>query len=497
MLNNTDPLFAPDNDSNWTNIALSGDAAAIAVLRAFNFWLLLFIIVIGFSGNIFAVAAIWSSSKLRRISSNHYLVALALSDSVFVFGLFMIWVNKLGAPTYHFNTTACKCVLFLLNSSGCLSSWYVMVLTAERFVVVYYPLYRRAMCSIGRTRRTIAALVPWPLLFNVWVLFAGGLNPPHGICDILPEYYQLSLILNGVDMVVSFVIPVLAIVAFNTAICIRLWSGEHKSFAPAPTTTPSMDRLRPGSLVRSASKTKKVPTYAETDPDNKDQVQMRALKSGGASPMADAGCSEGMQKHAGANAKIQNQERKITKTLLIISFVYVALNMPSYSIRLRDSLMVAMGATASDMSLLEKIARNLFLMIYYMNFALNFIVYSLSSKNFRSAVVNLWCKKRRRSPPTTSASVYSHASRSPLTGLAHGTHSPSPSPYPSARNSPHLSIPSTRRMFSPSDRNQNLTSSTLGLTISNPEEDETEATTIADSQCANGTTATRNFLSEL
>lgn len=474
------------NGSNLTAIDF-GDDSAIAILRIFNFWLLLVIIVVGFSGNIFSVVAIWTSPNLRRVSSNHYLVALALSDSVFVFGLLMIWLNKLGLPSYHYNTVACKCVLFLLNSSGCLSAWYVMVLTAERFVVVYYPLYRRAICSVGRTRRAIALLVPWPLLFNVWVLFAGGLNPPADICDILPDYYQLSLILNGIDMAVSFVIPVLAIFAFNTAICCRLWSGGQKSFsAPAPAPS-GVNRLRPGSFLPSNRKSKTITTYVETDPD-KDHVHMRALKPGQAPPPTDAGCSEDMRKHTGSNAKMQHQERKITKTLLIISFVYVALNMPSYSVRLHDSVLVAVGATATDMSLFEKIARNAFLMIYYMNFAINFIVYSLSSKNFRDAVKNLWCRKNR-SPPTTTTSVYSNTGRYGASHMAPSA-SPSPSPYLSARNSPHLS---SIRSRTNGDRNSNqllsnMTSSTVGLASPNAEE-EMEAISVSEQQCANGSTS--------
>lgn len=105
-----------------------------------------------------------------------------------------------------------------------------------------------------------------------------------------------------------------------------------------------------------------------------------------------------MRKHSGRSAggsptqKAQRQERKITQSLLIISCIFVAMNLPSYAMRLRLYFM-AVTHNATELSTVGEVLQNLFFLLYYANFSINFFVYSLSSDNFRKAVKIMWLSK--------------------------------------------------------------------------------------------------------
>ncbi|XP_003369816.1 conserved hypothetical protein [Trichinella spiralis] len=102
------------------------------------------------------------------------------------------------------------------------------------------------------------------------------------------------------------------------------------------------------------------------------------------------GCGGGSSSSGHAGRPAGSQERKITQSLVTLSCVFVALNVPSYSLRLRDYVLVATGRIPQNQPLSEIILENVFNLIYYTNFSINFFVYCLSSENFRSAAWQLW-----------------------------------------------------------------------------------------------------------
>ncbi|CDW53712.1 7tm 1 domain containing protein [Trichuris trichiura] len=309
--------------SSLPEVNIEAQIRLVSVLRRINFWYLIVLIVVGLLGNSFSIATIYRS-KLKRISSNHFLIALTCSDSVFLLSLLLIWLNKCGLPVYH-REGPCQLVLFFLNCSSWLSSWYLMVLTIERYFVVYFPLSQAARCTIGRTRRIIFMAIPMPLLFNIWVFVATGVTD-RGFCDTKESYYHTAMILN--------------------------WLDTRDIFA--------------------------------------------ALR-GGISECSDSGVQGPMQaplmRCHNAPQKRQTQERKITQSLVALSFIFVALNVPSYALRLRDYILVATNPVPQKQNLLDIVFENVFNLIYYSNYGINFFLYCLTSQNFRNTAISLWKKK--------------------------------------------------------------------------------------------------------
>ncbi|KRX14851.1 Growth hormone secretagogue receptor type 1 [Trichinella nelsoni] len=355
---------------NMSTVYDDSEARVLSALRQVNFWYLFVVITVGIFGNMLAVMTI-VRSRLMKISSNHYLIALTCSDSVFLLSLFLIWLSKLNVAVYH-RDGFCQLVLFCLNCSSWLSSWYTMILTVERYFVVFFPLSRAAACSIGRTRRIICLALPFPVLFNIWIIIATGVNET-GACNMIESYYYAGMVLNWIDTVLSFLVPAIVITACNIAICYKVYSRAN-AFAD----------LKGGSKSTTNSKTSSRGSAAGS------ASELPLMRRHGGCGGGGGGCGGGSSSSGHAGRPAGSQERKITQSLVTLSCVFVALNVPSYSLRLRDYVLVATGRIPQNQPLSEIILENVFNLIYYTNFSINFFVYCLSSENFRSAAWQLW-----------------------------------------------------------------------------------------------------------
>ena len=83
--------------------------------------------------------------------------------------------------------------------------------------------------------------------------------------------------------------------------------------------------------------------------------------------------------HLGMRAQI-----KITKMLFLISAVFVILNLPSYAMRLKVTLMSFLNKDYEGTPQ-EFLLQQVFQFLYYINFTINFLVYSGGSDKFREA----------------------------------------------------------------------------------------------------------------
>uniref|UniRef100_A0A915JM64 G-protein coupled receptors family 1 profile domain-containing protein n=1 Tax=Romanomermis culicivorax TaxID=13658 RepID=A0A915JM64_ROMCU len=383
-----------------SNQTLYEETAIINTLKKINSICFAIIILTGLCGNGFSIFVI-ARSHLRKISSNHYLIALATSDSLFLMGLCMMWLSRFELPTYH-EKGVCSVVIFLLNCSSWMSSWYTTALTVERCFVVYKPLSKNKVCTVSRTRRTIVCLIPWPLLFNLWVFFGTGVTEQG--CNVLPHFFQIGFYLNALDTLLTFVIPILSIVICNTLICVKLCRPGGDIFSRSEHRLIGEMRKHGGGTGQHTPLVAQTPLKQSlargTAPDiakliNNDDATATGAQcnGGGGGPKISCGAaSSGMPAHAvSAGTSASNQERNITITLLTISFVFVFMNLPSYAMRLRlFFLVLASKENNHHVSILIRVLEFLFLLLYYTNFSCNFIVYCLSSKNFRQTVQKMW-----------------------------------------------------------------------------------------------------------
>lgn len=175
----------------------------------------------------------------------------------------------------------CQIVTYLTHVSSCLSAWLVMGFTMERFVAVCYPLLRPTVCTARRARLVITVMTGTAIVLYGYLFTAAGIAiyANQDMCVLKKEYYYLGYVMNNVDCVVTLVLPVVIIVALNLRIVHCVWY--------IGLITP--ENLQPAELQQ-------------------------------------------------ANT---SQQIKVTKTLLIVSTVFVILNFPSHAMRAYVFIMVS------------------------------------------------------------------------------------------------------------------------------------------------------------
>jgi hypothetical protein len=254
------------------------------VIEGIEFYYSLALIMLGTVGNCMSVL-VFFTTKLRKLSSSFYLAALAISDTGFLVALFVAWLNSFGVPL--FNTSGlCEMNIYLTYVCSFLSAWLVVAFTVERFIAVRYPLRRPSMCTVARAKAVLASLTALALILNVPNLWLAQMEmrDDKPICSLNPQFAALATVINHVDFVVTFILPLLVIATLNAWISLMVWQ---------------LARIRRVLILTS--------TRGEMDSSCRRQHQPQHPSS----------------------------QTKVTKMLLVVSTVFLCLNLPSYVLRVR------------------------------------------------------------------------------------------------------------------------------------------------------------------
>ncbi|XP_058461169.1 growth hormone secretagogue receptor type 1-like [Malaya genurostris] len=317
------------------------------------------LVVVGSIGNILSVL-VFFNTKLRKLSSSYYLAALGISDTCFLLGLFVTWLSFFQV---HIYTREVYCQMFTFSSglSSFLSVWYVVAFTFERFIVVLYPLKRQSWCTVRRAKLVIISLTLLGGIHSApYILFAGPQFSERNnstICDVREEYKPQMIIFNYIDTVIVFLVPFTIILVLNSITSFTVWrvAGLRRNMTLIRRKSSNLDVRRQLSLQRTCP-----------HPNGRNNV---------------------LQQRPGIN-RIVNSQMKVTKMLLIVSSVFVCLNLPSYLMRVRAFI----EAEPSNLTILIQYYCYLF---FITNFGINFILYCISGQNFRKAVIEMFNRIRR------------------------------------------------------------------------------------------------------
>ena len=296
------------------------------------------IIGIGLIGNTVSFV-VFVSTYLNRLSLSVYLAALSVADSGFLCALSVGWLEYAGIALFHTNGW-CQATVYATYVFSFLSAWFVVSFTVERYIAICYPLKRPEMCTVDRARCVVCSLSVFALVSYSCTLKFSGVKRvgQYTLCHSVDEYNAMMRGLTYVDTVVTFIVPFVAIFAFN----VRIF---HK-------------------------------------------ISYFYSKKDGAESRQHDYCSTAHHRHyAPSKICLRNRAQiKVTKFLLLISTVFLVINLPSYVIRIVAFLHNIM---AQDNSRLDILLQQLFQFVFYTNFSVNFFLYSLCSKKFRTALFRL------------------------------------------------------------------------------------------------------------
>ncbi|KAH7939090.1 pyrokinin-1 receptor [Rhipicephalus sanguineus] len=335
----------------------SHPSVAIQVLDFLNAVYMPAVIYLGLVGNVLSLIT-FLLTKLKNRASSLYMGALAISDSGFLIILSFAWLNERGINVYQHGL--CLVTVFFTSVFSCWSVWLTVSFTAERFVAVRYPLWKLQTSSPSRRPRlVIGTTAILSLALNApLLLFVRVGDGEYSDCSLHPEYESALYYLNLLDTVLTFILPFLLITFMNFMISRAIYR-----FYVRYKRQRAMPDVHMDSHISSTSSPSRLNGNTVISKDG----TITATSGGGIA-------------HA--------TQISVTRMLLLVSTVFMLLNLPSYVMRIYVFLLSLGHSDLPDAkhSSLPYVLQRYFMLLYYTNFAINFVLYNASSRMFRSTL---------------------------------------------------------------------------------------------------------------
>lgn len=281
--NNMSTVFGDYSYATETATSESANASFVdnimeQLANALNVYYTPVLIVLGCFGNFLSIV-VFFTSKLKLQSTSQYLSALAFSDTIFLMQLLPPWMKAVEISGLFTMNVFCQLFVYLSYVCSNHSSWLVVAFTVERFVAVVYPLRRNAVCTVKRARHIIVTLAACAIIINLPVLrFA---VPSRNDCNIDYAWLEHAARFNLVDTVLSFTLPLSVIIILNAWIM----AGVYR-----------LGRVR--------------------------------------SHLIKEECGDPTRTGVSRALAWQRSQQRVTRMLLIVSSVFVLLNLPAYTMRI-------------------------------------------------------------------------------------------------------------------------------------------------------------------
>ncbi|XP_048730695.1 neurotensin receptor type 1-like isoform X2 [Ostrea edulis] len=298
------------------------------------------ILIVGFLGNLLSLY-VFLSRNMRGLSASTYLAALSTSDLLTL--MFYVTVEWLRRGLLYLRPEIkltfidvdgfCQFQLYMSYMSRFLSAWLVVAFTGERYIGVCHPLKRRNICTKSGTRRIVGSIF---VISAVVVLYKPILSAVFvssdgkHYCTTERDYNFVSFILDSIYAVLITLVPFIIISVLNILIMRRLIIRNKRKRECKIITEESIIRL------------------------------------------------------------------EFTIILLAISFCFIGLNIPFFAVWLRNFLH---SKYISNVDVLELYTHNfefwqgvLYITrsIFYINYCINFFLYSITGAYFRREVKMLF-----------------------------------------------------------------------------------------------------------
>jgi len=305
-----------------------------------------FIILTGFFGNTICFL-VFVASPLKRISTSVYLAALAFSDTGFLFCLGIGWLESLGITFFH-KEGICQITVYASFVFSFTSIWFVNAFTLEMYIAVFHPRKSPKLCVPAKARQIVGLLSLVAGLIYIYAFWiAKVVSTPDGkkeVCVILPEDEQTAMILSIVDTVLTLVVPFTMIIFM----IVRLLIHVTRFYKPE--------------LESGGNSTVGETTHDSSEPTNGSTSNQTARQANEA-------------------------HTKLTRMLVVTVIVFLVLNVPSHAIKVQYLFRSLFSQVAFTET--EGFIQVIFQILYYSNFSVNFVLYSVCGRSFRGAMLRI------------------------------------------------------------------------------------------------------------
>ncbi|KAK6174868.1 hypothetical protein SNE40_013434 [Patella caerulea] len=307
-----------------------------AFVRLCNNYLIPIIIVTGMLGNGVSFL-VFLFSNLRSVSSSVYLAALAVSETGFLICAGISWLDSAGVTSVHV-TGVCQMLVYVTYVFSFTSVWFITALTTEIYIAIFYMDIAIKMCNRKSARAIVCSLMIFSVVlysFSFWT--SETITVENHVLCVTVAHAGVALVgISLTDTALTLVVPFTLLIFMNTRILIdvmrwipsRRRSRKHEN-APLDAT-------------------------AEVDP---------------------------------ADGRFKAQ-RQMKKTLITTVVAFLVLNLPSHALRLQAFFRSMIDVTYRTTDL-EHLLQQIFQVLYYLNFSVNFIIYNACAKGFRKVLMRM------------------------------------------------------------------------------------------------------------
>ncbi|CAF0851816.1 unnamed protein product [Brachionus calyciflorus] len=249
------------SSSEWFNLSPQNK-------RLFNIivvFLTSFICITGLIGNILSLK-VFCSTKLPRTSSRIYLIALTVSDAIFLVTHFLdktckdivdLWKIDFPLNITDQKQTMCRSFALLRNTCRAISPWLIVAFTVERFLVVIFPHHSSIISKPLLAKRFICIIITLSVLISLYapILIGVTQTPKRKLknlnhlepfttsplyfnylkqfyfkpsCDVLTSYRHIYLHLTFFYTFIVIIMPLGIVSVLNTILISRLYKSTDQ-----------------------------------------------------------------------------------------------------------------------------------------------------------------------------------------------------------------------------------------------------------------------------
>ncbi|XP_052273298.1 cysteinyl leukotriene receptor 2-like [Dreissena polymorpha] len=206
--------------------------------NGFYFFVTPVILMVGLCGNSLSLC-VFFSKKMRRMSASRYLAALSICDLMtLIFYVLSEWLRR-GLPTiapgYYvsFLDTPVVCQVWLHFSylSRFLSAWLIVTFTCERFIGVCMPLRRRNLGSLKETNRIITILLVLSCVLAIYKPLTSEVRTINNMtaCTSKVSFEFEAFVLDSLYALIITLVPFVIISTLNILIIRKLLNRKRKN----------------------------------------------------------------------------------------------------------------------------------------------------------------------------------------------------------------------------------------------------------------------------
>lgn len=286
----------------------------------------------GIGGNLCSFK-VFVFTYFNRQPSSIYLAALSISDTLFLIALLVGWFGSLNE---HLLQSGVWCIfaVYITYVTSCLSVWYLVLVMLDRYIVICHSLHGPKLCSRRRSLLALSIVTSFAVLFYSHCFFTNKIiyHPSGPTCTWRESFLDIITIFTYLDTAITFVIPFFVILILNVFILFSIRRFKYRHIS-------------------------------------------RYEKKYYASP---CNC-------------ISKAQFRLTIMLIVVSVVFLVLNLPSHGIR----FYILVNHLAATQNIALFISQQICQMLYYLNFSINFLLYFSRSKQFRRYVTEpIKCRRQ-------------------------------------------------------------------------------------------------------